>query len=79
MTKKQMLAECRRLAPDFTMKFETADRRERVVATCTKDGAPLVLAMAVDGWPRAKIETRILEGALESLRWSRVGVATRKR
>jgi hypothetical protein len=69
VTKKQMLAECRRLAPDFKMTLETVQGSGPcVVARCTIDGKVHELAHALGAWGRARVETSVLGGCLGSLR-----------
>ena len=68
MTKKQMADECRRLAPDFAMRFERPSDVDTVTARCTTPDGPLVLSMTVGGLGRAAVETRLLEAALGRLR-----------
>lgn len=68
MTKKQMLEECRRLAPDFSMKLVTIKGEPCIFATCTVGGKPLELSNTIGGWPRAKIEASVLDACLRSLR-----------
>ncbi len=68
MTKKQMLAECRRLAPDFTMRFERPDGVDTLVVSCTASDEPLALSMHVGGLGRAAVETELLERSLSALR-----------
>lgn len=71
MTKKQMLAECRRLAPDFSLSLETvAPHGPCVVARATVGGKTHELSNALGAWGRARVETLVLESALASLRRS---------
>jgi hypothetical protein len=71
MTKKQMLAECRRSAPDFSMRHERPAHDDLVTCSFTVDGAPVALAMLVRPLGRAATETRILEAALAKLKRSK--------
>lgn len=68
MTKKQMAAECARLAPDFAMKFDSPGKVDTVTVSCTTPDGPLALSMVVGGLGRAAVETRLLEAALARLR-----------
>lgn len=68
MTKKQMLDECKRLAPDFAMKLAKHKGADIIATTCTIDGKPHELSHAIGGWPRSKVELLVLETALRSLR-----------
>ena len=68
MTKRQQLAECLRLAPDFSMKFECPGNVDTVTIRCTTPDGPLALSMVVGGLGRAAVETRLLEAALQRLR-----------
>ena len=68
MTKRQQLAECLRLAPDFAIRFDRPNDVPTVTASCTTPDGPLVLAMVVGGLGRAAVESRLLEAALARLR-----------
>lgn len=68
MTKRQQLAECLRLAPDFAMRFETPGDVPTVTVRCTAPDGPIALSMVVGGLGRAAVETRLLEAALGRLR-----------
>lgn len=70
MTKKQQLAECLRLAPDFKMTFERPKDVDTVVARFTDVAGrpPVALAMTLGPQGRAAVETRLLEAALARLR-----------
>lgn len=71
MTKKQMLAECRRLAPDFTLTVRTTPGNGPcVVAACTIDGRAHELSHVIGAGGRARFETLVLEGSLTRLRRS---------
>lgn len=75
MTKKQLLAECVRIAPDFVMKPQTIAGRPCIVATCTVAGVPLELSNEIGGWGRARVEGLMLESCLQSLRKKIAAVA----
>jgi hypothetical protein len=70
MTKKQMLAECVRLAPDFRMTFERPGDVDTVVARFTDavGKSPIALAMTLGPHGRASVETQLLQAALGRLR-----------
>lgn len=68
MTKKQMLAECLKLAPDFKMTFSRPSDVDTVTASCTTPGGPLALAMVLGAHGRASVETQLLKAALGRLR-----------
>ena len=68
MTKKQMLAECLKLAPDFKMGFSRPGDVDTVTASCTTPAGPLALAMALGAHGRASVETQLLTATLRRLR-----------
>ncbi len=68
MTKKQMLAECVRLAPDFKMGFSRPGDVDTVTARCTTPAGPVALAMVLGAHGRASVETQLLTAALRRLR-----------
>ena len=72
MTKKQMQAECLRLAPDFRMVFERAGETDTVVARFTdRPGLPpLAIAMTLGPQGRAAVESQLLRASLGRLRQS---------
>lgn len=73
MTKKQMLAECLRLAPDFRMTFECPGEVPTLVARFTdRPGQlPLAIAQVLGAHGRASVETQILTASLARLRTSK--------
>lgn len=68
MTKKQIEAECRRLAPDFRVGPENVNGRDCIAARYTYDGEPVLVAVPIGSWGRAMVESTVLNNALESLR-----------
>ena len=68
MTKRQQLAACVALAPDFALRFERQSDVPTVTARCTTADGPLALSMPVGGLGRAAVETRLREAALQRLR-----------
>ena len=68
MTKKQMLAECERLAPDFRMAFSRPQDVDTVTASFTSPDGPVALAMVLGPHGRASVETQLLKATLGRLR-----------
>jgi len=63
VTKAQMLAECKRLAPDFRIAITNG----RIWATCTINGEPLEMGVVQTGAIK-DLEAFVLRGCLESIR-----------
>ena len=68
MTKRQMLAECQRLAPTFRVAFHRAGDVDSLAVEWTDARGPVALAMTLGAEGRAAIESRLLGAALERLR-----------
>jgi hypothetical protein len=68
VTKKQMEAECKRLAPDFRIGPEPHQGRECIVARGTVNAREVLVAIPLGAWGRASVETTALLHALTSLR-----------
>lgn len=68
MTKKQIVDECKRLAPDFRFGPEPHGGRDCIVARGTVNAREVLVAVPLGSWGRASVESTVLNNVLASLR-----------
>jgi hypothetical protein len=67
VSRAEMLARCRRAAPDFRLERLSVNGRAMVRATCTLAGRPVELAVEAAGIGAEAAEIMVLEGCVASM------------